>query len=45
LSDEAFALGMRRIEMALAQAESAGQTLVFPVDILLTLTVGRLAEK
>jgi SAM-dependent methyltransferase len=44
LSDEAFALGMRRIEMALAQAESAGQTLVFPLDILLTLTVGRLAD-
>ena len=45
LSDEAFALGIRRIEAALAQAEAAGQTLVFAVDILLTITVGRLAEK
>jgi ubiquinone/menaquinone biosynthesis C-methylase UbiE len=44
LSDEAFALGMRRIEAALAQAEAAGETLVFPVDILPTLTVGRLAR-
>jgi SAM-dependent methyltransferase len=43
LSDEAFARGLRRIEAALAQAEAAGETLVFPVDILLTLTVGRLA--
>jgi ubiquinone/menaquinone biosynthesis C-methylase UbiE len=45
LSDEAFARGMRRIEAALAQAEAAGETVVFPVDILLTITVGRLAEK
>jgi ubiquinone/menaquinone biosynthesis C-methylase UbiE len=44
LSDEAFARGMRRIEAALAQAEAAGETLVFPVDILLTITVGRLAS-
>ena len=43
LSDEAYAMGMRRIEAALAQAEAAGETLVFPVDILLTITVGRLA--
>ena len=43
LSDEAFALGMRRIEAALAQAEAAGETVVFPVDILLTIVVGRLA--
>ena len=42
LSDEAFVLGMQRIEAALAQAEAAGQTLVFPVDILLTIIVGRL---
>ena len=44
LSDEAYALGIRRIEAALAQAEAAGETLVFPVDILLTITVGRLAD-
>jgi SAM-dependent methyltransferase len=43
LSDEAYALGIRRIEAALAQAEAAGETLVFPVDILLTIVVGRLA--
>ncbi len=44
LSDEAYALGIRRIEAALAQAEAAGETLVFPADILLTITVGRLAK-
>ncbi len=44
LSDEAFAFGVRRIEAALAQAEAAGEMLVFPVDILLTITVGRLAD-
>jgi SAM-dependent methyltransferase len=45
LSDEAFALGMQHIEAALAQAEAAGETLVFPVDILLTITVGRLIPR
>jgi hypothetical protein len=43
LSDEAYALGIRRIQAALAQAEAAGETLVFPVDILLTITIGWLA--
>jgi ubiquinone/menaquinone biosynthesis C-methylase UbiE len=44
LSDEAYALGIRHIEATLVQAEAAGKTLVFPVDILLTITVGRLAD-
>ncbi len=42
LSDEAYALGIRRIEAALAQAEAAGERPVFPVDLLLTIIVGRL---
>jgi hypothetical protein len=37
-------LAPARIEAALAQAEAAGETLVFPVDILLTITIGRLAQ-
>ena len=41
LTDEAYTAGLRRIEAALAQAEAAGKTLVFPVDIPLAMLVGR----
>jgi hypothetical protein len=43
LSDEAYATGMRRIEAALSRAEAAGETLIFPTDILLAMIVGRKA--
>ncbi|MCZ7546927.1 MAG: class I SAM-dependent methyltransferase [Anaerolineae bacterium] len=33
LSDEAYAAGWRRIEAALDEADAAGDTLVFPVDL------------
>lgn len=39
LSDEAYAAGLRRIERALARAEAAGETLVFPTNILLAMMV------
>jgi hypothetical protein len=34
---------MRRIEAALSRAEAAGETLIFPTDILLAMIVGRKA--
>lgn len=40
LTDEAYALGMRRIEAAVAEAEAAGKTRIFPVDISLTMLTG-----
>jgi len=45
LSDEAYAAGLRRIEAGLARAEAAGETLVFPTNILLAMIVGRKGEK
>jgi ubiquinone/menaquinone biosynthesis C-methylase UbiE len=42
LSDEAYAAGLRRIEAALAVAEAAGETLIFPADLTLAMLVGRL---
>jgi len=41
LSDKAYAAGLRRIEAALSRAEAAGETLIFPTDILLAMIVGR----
>lgn len=41
LSDEAYAAGLRRIEVALANAKAAGETLIFPTNILLAMIVGR----
>lgn len=41
LSEQAYAAGLRRIETALAQAEAAGQVLVFPVDLSLALLTGQ----
>ncbi len=40
LSDEGYAAGLRRIEATLARAEVAGETLVFPVNIVLAMMVG-----
>lgn len=45
LSDGAYAAGVRRIEEALAKAEAAGETLIFPTNILLAMIVGRKDEK
>jgi ubiquinone/menaquinone biosynthesis C-methylase UbiE len=42
LSEEAYQAGLRRIEAALAQAEAAGETLIFPVDTPLAMIGGRL---
>jgi len=44
LTDEAYAAGLGRIETALAEAEAAGKTLVFSVDISLTMVTGRVPE-
>jgi len=44
LTDEAYAAGLGRIETALAEAEAAGKTLVFPVDISLTMVTGRVPQ-
>jgi len=41
LTDEAYTAGMNRIRTALDEAEAAGRTLVFPVDISLTMVTGR----
>ena len=41
LTDEAYAAGMVRIKAALSEADAAGRTLVFPVDISLTMVTGR----
>jgi len=41
LSDEAYAAGVRRIEAAVEEAEAAGETVVFPVDIYLSALIGR----
>ncbi len=41
LTDEEYAAGMGRIKVALTEAEAAGKTLVFPVDICLTMIAGR----
>ncbi len=41
LTDEAYAAGLERIKIDLSKAEASGETLVFPVDISLTMTTGR----
>jgi ubiquinone/menaquinone biosynthesis C-methylase UbiE len=41
LTDEAYAAGLDRIEAALASAEAAGETVIFPTDLLLAMIVGR----
>ncbi len=41
LTDEDYAVGINRIEAALAEAETTGKTLAFPVDICLTMIAGR----
>jgi ubiquinone/menaquinone biosynthesis C-methylase UbiE len=40
LTDEAYAAGMRRIESAVAEAEARGETILFPVDISITIIIG-----
>ena len=45
LTDEAYAAGLRRIETAIGKAEAAGKTLTFPVDISLSMTVGRAPDR
>ncbi len=45
LSDDGYAAGMARIQAAVARAEAAGETLVFPVDISLALVWGRVREQ
>ncbi len=44
LSDDAYAAGLRRIEAAIAAAETAGQTIIFPVDLSLDMLVVRRAQ-
>ena len=41
LSREAYQAGLRRIEAALDEAETAGETLVFPVDTSLAMISGK----
>ncbi|MBI1925498.1 hypothetical protein HYR99_14750, partial [Candidatus Poribacteria bacterium] len=45
LTDEAYAAGMARIKEAIANAEAAGETLVFPVDISIGMVSGYLQER
>lgn len=40
LTDAAYAAGLERIELALAQAEAEGKTTVFQVDLLLAMLIG-----
>jgi hypothetical protein len=40
LTDEAYSAGMRRIESAVAEAEARGKTILFPVDISITIIIG-----
>jgi SAM-dependent methyltransferase len=40
LSDAAYRAGLNRIRLAIAAAEAAGEQLVFPVDIPITMLVG-----
>ena len=40
LSGEDYAAGLRRIESAVAEAEARGETILFPVDISITMIVG-----
>ena len=41
LSDQEYAAGIKRIQRALAKAEAAGDNLVFPVEILSYMLVGK----
>jgi hypothetical protein len=43
LSDQAYRAGLQRIEEALSESEAKGEQLVFPVDVSMGITVGRLA--
>jgi ubiquinone/menaquinone biosynthesis C-methylase UbiE len=40
LSDDAYAAGLRRIEVAIAEAEATGEERVFPVDLSLMMVTG-----
>jgi SAM-dependent methyltransferase len=40
LSDKAYAAGLRRIEDAITAAEAAGETPIFPTDLLIAMVVG-----
>jgi hypothetical protein len=44
LSDQAYAAGIERIRQALKAAEAADTELVFPVEILSAMLVGRMAR-
>lgn len=44
LSEDEYALGRTRIEADLHKAEKAGETIVFPVDISLSMVTGRIKE-
>jgi SAM-dependent methyltransferase len=41
LTDEAYTVGIGRIDAALSEAAATGKTLAFPVDISLTMVTGR----
>jgi SAM-dependent methyltransferase len=41
LSDEAYAAGLGRIEVAVEEAEAAGEKVIFPAEIHLSAIVGR----
>lgn len=45
LTGEAYAAGVRRIEAALAKAEAAGETLIFPTDILMEAMIARKGKR
>jgi SAM-dependent methyltransferase len=40
LTDEAYAAGMDRLKAAVRKAEASGESLVFPVDVSLTIVTG-----
>ena len=44
LTDEAYAAGLQRIESALAEAETRGETITFATDVSLTMMTGFLPE-
>jgi ubiquinone/menaquinone biosynthesis C-methylase UbiE len=45
LSERAYAAGLGHIEIALAEAEAAGEEIVFPVDLCLSMLTGQVPER
>lgn len=40
LSDAAYAAGVQRIKAAIAEAETAGRTLIFPTELIMEMVWG-----